>query len=252
VTDFTSIPTVLPRRLLGSLRRRPDAEALTATFSESAGLGALLPALNPFLDRPADMVVPVLEAVLAERDQPDAESVKVVWTGPEPQSGTARDTAVVLQALFGEAREMVFIGGYRFTQGERILSGLHRAMRERGVSARICFGVPGSSGASREADFAARAARTLLDENWPFGEPYPELFYDPLTTRSSTTLVHAKCAIVDEKTSLVTSANFTHHGQEKNIEVGALIRSPRFARSLLAQWLGLIEGGFLARVDARR
>lgn len=39
----------------------------------------------------------------------------------------------------------------------------------------------------------------------------------------------------DEREALVTSANFTHRAQDRNVEVGALIRDPRFARALAAQ-----------------
>jgi phosphatidylserine/phosphatidylglycerophosphate/cardiolipin synthase-like enzyme len=61
--------------------------------------------------------------------------------------------------------------------------------------------------------------------------------------------MHAKCFVVDERITLVGSANFTARGQSRNIEVGALIEDPAFAHSVLAQWQGLMTAGFCARVE---
>jgi phosphatidylserine/phosphatidylglycerophosphate/cardiolipin synthase-like enzyme len=56
---------------------------------------------------------------------------------------------------------------------------------------------------------------------------------------------HAKCVVVDGKRSFVSSANFTDRGQERNIEVGALIDDSRFATQLAQQWDGLVKDGIV-------
>jgi phosphatidylserine/phosphatidylglycerophosphate/cardiolipin synthase-like enzyme len=86
----------------------------------------------------------------------------------------------------------------------------------------------------------------FLRENWPFGPPLPELFYDPRTLPSSSVVsLHAKCIIVDDERALITSANFTDRGQTRNVEVGILIDDPPFAASLAGQWRALTDSGLM-------
>jgi phosphatidylserine/phosphatidylglycerophosphate/cardiolipin synthase-like enzyme len=80
----------------------------------------------------------------------------------------------------------------------------------------------------------------------------PELFYDPRsldvesTKRSS---LHAKCIVVDRRVTFVTSASFTEAAQTRNIEVGSLIRSERFAERLAWHFETLISAGLLKPLD---
>jgi len=60
--------------------------------------------------------------------------------------------------------------------------------------------------------------------------------------------LHAKCVVLDDRETFVTSANFTAAGHERNIEVGALIRDSGFAAALRAQFDSLVEAGILLRV----
>jgi phosphatidylserine/phosphatidylglycerophosphate/cardiolipin synthase-like enzyme len=54
-----------------------------------------------------------------------------------------------------------------------------------------------------------------------------------------------KCIVADRERVLITSANFTGPGQERNIELGALIRDERLAERVLAQFRSLIARGYL-------
>jgi phosphatidylserine/phosphatidylglycerophosphate/cardiolipin synthase-like enzyme len=54
--------------------------------------------------------------------------------------------------------------------------------------------------------------------------------------------LHAKCVVVDSVEVFVSSANFTEAAQQRNLEIGLLLRSPaiasqvgRFFESLLAK-----------------
>ena len=93
-------------------------------------------------------------------------------------------------------------------------------------------------------------AQAFFKDNWPFGDPKPRLYFDPRTVDSERTLLHAKCIVIDDRKSLVTSANFTYHGQSRNIECGVLIEDEAFSRRLHGVWLSLIETGLL--LEARR
>jgi phosphatidylserine/phosphatidylglycerophosphate/cardiolipin synthase-like enzyme len=87
--------------------------------------------------------------------------------------------------------------------------------------------------------------------SWP-GTRLPEVFYDPRglsTDPEKRASWHAKCVVIDDAVSLVTSANFTEWAQERNVEAGALIRSPHFARQLRGQFDALVQSGLVVRLS---
>jgi phosphatidylserine/phosphatidylglycerophosphate/cardiolipin synthase-like enzyme len=84
---------------------------------------------------------------------------------------------------------------------------------------------------------------------WPASAPLPRVFQD--RERSSATTyasMHAKCLLVDAIDLLITSANFTFHGMEGNIEIGVrLFGSPAGeARKVFSH---LLENGIVERVE---
>ncbi len=191
----------------------------------------------------------VVETALAERAR-RCPSPELVWTGPAPvERARHRDTALVLRGLFASARSRVVLAGYRFDHGRRLLEPLHAAMRDRGVTVRMFVHVPVEQDVMR-APPAQQVAHChgevakLLAANWPFGAPYPEVFYEtrPMDTGRFSSM-HAKCVVVDARVALVTSANFTRRAQQDNVEVGALIHDPGFVAALAAQWANAVSHG---------
>ena len=53
--------------------------------------------------------------------------------------------------------------------------------------------------------------------------------------------LHAKCVVVDDERSFITSANFTDRGQTRNVEAGVLIEDRAFSGELGAQWRQLVS-----------
>lgn len=193
----------------------------------------------------------VLDVALAERED-RRPTPELVWTGPEAPVGTARDTAVVLQSLFEGARESVLLAGYSFDHAEDVLAPLYGAMRDHDVSGRFFVDMPQIE---RHADADAHVTRffkKFVDENWPFGEPRPRLYYDKRAIKPGPPWcsLHAKCVVIDGAKAFVSSANFTQRGQERNIEVGVLIEDASFASYLAGQWLGLIDAGMVGEYVA--
>jgi len=189
----------------------------------------------------------ILDVVLAEREQ-RKPTPELVWTGPEEPGGTARDTAVVLRALFEGARESVILAGYSFDHAAAVLAPLHASMRDFEVQACFFVNVPQVDRAlDDEVDYLGRQLGGFMDTNWPFDEPFPKLYYDKRALQPGPPYcsLHAKCVVVDGARAFVSSANFTQRGQERNIEVGVLIEEPSFASYLAGQWLGLIEAGIV-------
>jgi phosphatidylserine/phosphatidylglycerophosphate/cardiolipin synthase-like enzyme len=177
-----------------------------------------------------------------------------VWTGPDARGSAARDTSVVVAELFARARQTVLIAGYSFDDTQDILAPLHAAMRDRQVEASVFVDLTKLSAPAESelADPAETAAKLFLERWWPFGDPKPAIFYDPRTAEPrSLVSLHAKCVVVDDRTTLITSANFTRRGHDRNLELGALIEDPGYARAVVGHWRGLVSHGVFQRLVLR-
>lgn len=189
----------------------------------------------------------LIEVVLAEREHRPPPRLELVWTGPENATSLARDTGIVVRRLFERAEREVIIGGFRFDQGESLFRPLHERMQR---SLRVTLFVDIEGHAPVQAlgrAYAQTAIARLLRENWPFGEPYPQIYYDPRSAVPGPPWVsmHAKCIVVDECWTFISSANFTERGQQRNLEVGVCIEDRAFASQLAGQWRSLIAGGLV-------
>ena len=193
----------------------------------------------------------VLRGVLAERELGQGAAVSLVWTGPEGPVSMSRDTAVVVQELFSRAERSVLVAGFSFDHGKEILGTLHEAMGARGVKAALFLNIPRIEvPGTGEEEYVAGWVGRFLEKNWPFGDPRPDVYYDPRTVGyGSMASLHAKCVVVDDCRALVTSANFTDRGQSRNIEVGVLVEDEGFARGLATQWWGAVKAGLLGKCE---
>src|SRR5207302_7778395 len=55
---------------------------------------------------------------------------QLVWTGPESQTAQSRDTSVVVQELFGQARRDILVSTFVVRQGATVFAPLARRMAE--------------------------------------------------------------------------------------------------------------------------
>ncbi|HET8933820.1 MAG TPA: DISARM system phospholipase D-like protein DrmC [Polyangiales bacterium] len=224
----------------GQLRTPLTRNELVA-FGVRAQLDALLAVLE---GHPRTAVLALLEAVLLERAALTRPGPELVWTGPEGQAATARDTAVVLRELFESARDVVLLGGYSFTHARNVLAPLHASMVARGVRSTFFVDVKQPAVATIPATLHADTAlEKFVVDNWPFGPPYPAIYYDKraIVPPPPHSILHAKCVVVDCERAFISSANFTMQGQERNIEVGVLLEDKHFATQLAQQWMSLID-----------
>jgi phosphatidylserine/phosphatidylglycerophosphate/cardiolipin synthase-like enzyme len=196
----------------------------------------------------------LLEAIAADRVRRGADQTQVdlVWTGPEGQAATRRDTRVVVRELFMSAQSSVLVAGYAVHQGVQVFRALAERLDELpSLSARLYLNIQRHrTDTSLDAEIVRRFARSFRIEQWP-GTRQPDLFYDPRALGTATggqACLHAKCIVIDRRLALVSSANFTEAAQLRNIEVGALIRSPVFASSLAQQFESLVDQGLLLPV----
>lgn len=249
---LTAVSTSLLQRLRGEIEtgvlRTPIDRAGLAALGVRDQVDELLRALSGHA-RIATLTI--LDIALAERERRNKRP-ELVWTGPEASSATARDTAIVLRELLEQANESVVLAGYDFTYGRDILEPLFISMRDKGIKATFIVHVHQVTIGIDPGVHLQIELGKFVRYNWPFGAPYPDIYYDKraLVPGPPYSTMHAKCVVVDGLRAYVSSANFTQRAQERNIEVGVLLDDPSFARFLASQWLGLIEAGLVARFAA--
>lgn len=150
----------------------------------------------------------------AEESQSKAPRLELVWTGESPPTGSCvRSTEQTIREMIRCARERVLVVGYDLREAsERILDDLREA-RRRGCIITAAFEDNGHN-------------LERLAEVWPGAETdggvrllkWRGLAGDPLAS------LHAKVIAVDQGDVLITSANLTLHGLERNLELGVRIR----------------------------
>jgi phosphatidylserine/phosphatidylglycerophosphate/cardiolipin synthase-like enzyme len=222
---------------------------LTSASLQAAGLGdrAWVAAELAGLDRTGAAVA--LDLVMAERTHGPHPTLDLVWTGPEATASTARDTGVVMREIFAQARERVLIAGYAFDAGAELFEPLFKNMLEHQVRAQMFLNIPRAAPGADTAKHARAYVQQFIIDNWPWPAKYPDFFYDPRTVApDSVESLHAKCVIVDERLTLIGSANFTDRGRTRNIEIGVLIDDVRFGREVALQWQGLINQRLVQRI----
>lgn len=249
---LTRVPTHELRSFVSGIERGSLRFPLTAARLRATGVGGLVEHLPLLSVLDAEQARAFIDCVLAERARQAGPDLELVWTGPDVPETVVRDTAIVVRDLFASAQRSVLVGGCYFSGGEAILKPLYRAIRERGVRAVFCLNLDPSPDQGSIVPHVQKQVRAFIAKNWPFGLPLPELYYDPRTIAPlergrGPVLLHSKCVVVDERTAFISSANFTHNGQARNIETGVQINDEKFARELAGHWHGLIRAGLLER-----
>jgi phosphatidylserine/phosphatidylglycerophosphate/cardiolipin synthase-like enzyme len=181
-----------------------------------------------------------------------SDRVQLVWSPPELDHVNARDTAVVVQGLFREAKISVIIVSYALDQGQNAesLFGELAARMDASPSLRVRLFTNIQRKYGNETpsvELAKTFAKNFRENLWP-GARLPEVYYDPRSLElegGTRSVLHAKCIVVDGERAFLTSANFTVAAQLRNIEAGVLVDDKGFATRLVRQFEVLVESNVL-------
>ena len=262
-------------------RRLAALPAKVRVTEEHVGDEETCVALGALLGQPAWVVSSLLEAVLSERGTftrpaPSVESPKsepappvfvvqrrygttspeLVWSGDTGGRSCARATRFVIDELFASVRSSVLIAGFSFYRATELFTPLFKRARALAASGAAvptvrvildCSQANSDEPGDTPDDIARRATRSFRQTCWTDDIIEPELlYYRPSAGRDekgrALHSMHAKCIVVDGEAALVGSANFSNRGRDdRNLEVGALIRDYHFVQSLLAAWADVAE-----------
>jgi phosphatidylserine/phosphatidylglycerophosphate/cardiolipin synthase-like enzyme len=199
------------------------------------------------------LVAAVELLAFARAQQPSIDEViELVTTGPDAGRVTSRDTQVVVQELFRNAEHSILVAGYELYQAAAVFRNLaDRMVEEPPPSVRMFLNVKRPLGdMSLESELIAAFAYRFRTQHWPSDRALPEIYFDPRSLAvdaKQRAVLHAKCVVVDGRTAFVSSANFTEAAQERNIEVGVLVRSAIVAERLEAFFSALVSAGAAKR-----
>jgi phosphatidylserine/phosphatidylglycerophosphate/cardiolipin synthase-like enzyme len=195
-------------------------------------------------------LVAAIELLAAARAQQPSidEIIELVTTGPDAGTVTSRDTQVVVQELFRNAERSVLVAGYELYQAEPVFRTLaNRMVQEPTPVVRMFLNIKRPFGdTTTDAQLIAGFASRFRSDHWPKDRPMPEVYFDPRSLAMDTkrkAALHAKCIVIDGRVAFVSSANFTEAAQERNIEVGVLVRSNIIAERLISFFAALIATG---------
>lgn len=202
-----------------------------------------------------EQIAPTLEMLVADRSRQTSveDAIDLVTTGPEVRGVTNRDTSVVVQELFRYAQKSVLLAGYAVYQGQQVFQTLADRMQERpDLQVRLFLDIQRKHKVTTMASEIVRGfVHRFRRENWPTGRPLPEVYYDPRSLeegRLKKTSLHAKCVVVDSQDVFISSANFTEAAQDRNIEVGILVRSRPTAERLTRFFEAMVADRRLERI----
>ncbi|SCL28651.1 PLD-like domain-containing protein [Micromonospora pallida] len=147
--------------------------------------------------------------------QSAAVRIESVWSGPSTHPVPVRATAQVLVELVAEARTELLLMTYSARPYPPLVSALATAVA-RGVAVTV---VVETLAGARGALNGAEPAAAFVDL------PGVRLWHWPVEQRAvEHAKMHAKIAVADRRVLLLSSANLTQSGVNRNIEAGLLVR----------------------------
>lgn len=191
---------------------------------------------------PAELALALRVADRTDRLHRELQTIELVWTGPVPQNTRLRRTDQVLLDMIESAESSILIVMFAAYHVPAIREALVRAA-DRGVLISFLFESKESSegritfdGLCALGDLASRCEVLT----WPLEQRERD-------ARGTHGTLHAKCAVVDGKSLLVSSANLTEFAMTMNMELGVVIRGGDLPRNVHEHFEGLRVSGILSR-----
>lgn len=156
----------------------------------------------------------LLETAMVSKE---ADKVSLVVTAPPSFSINARTTMNVVQSMINGAERNILITGYSLSSYFSELVDIIIQKSQRGVFVKFFV-----NDLDKQPDFDK-----ILRYKGHFLKVYNYHQDD-----DKMAALHAKVISVDQRQTLITSANLSYHGQQGNIELGTLIESKQIAKQI--------------------
>lgn len=165
----------------------------------------------------ADESDEITETVRAAMNTETADKVSLVVTAPPSFRIDAKPTMTVVRSMLEGAGRNILITGYSLSSYFSELTDTIIDKSQRGVFVKFFI-----NNIEKQPD---------VDKLLRYKGRFLQI-YDYSNEEDKMAALHAKVISVDMKQTLITSANLSYHGQQGNIELGALIESEHTAKQL--------------------
>src|ERR1051326_251478 len=234
----------------GTFLGAPDFDAARSAVAQCVAHAPYRRLISGFLKPDDDTVFPpsiyaamLISAAASERDHRASLNVEVVWTGPESEAVSVRQTEQVILQVIDSATTRITLVSYAVYEIPRIREALVRAAA-RGVHIDVIIETPDKvSGQKEYSTLRAMGADVAACSR---------VYYWPLEQRSTVGakagILHVKCVAADSRWLFISSANLTEYAFAINMELGTLTTAGGAALSVEKLFDGLIARGVLAAV----
>lgn len=160
----------------------------------------------------------IVDLFSADRASHDKEKVDLVATAPGAFAMKVKETDIVVSKLLCGAKKKILLTGYSISSYFDSMIDILINKKDSGVFVKIFL----------DKNENNKGARKIIENRGRFLEvySYEKSKDDPMSA------LHAKIISVDDRYSLITSANLSYHGQEGNIELGTLVTSKGIAHKI--------------------
>lgn len=159
----------------------------------------------------------IIETILESMNTVTPDKVSLVVTAPPSFAINARTTMNVVKSMINDAEKNILITGYSLSSHFSELVDTIIQKSQKGVF--VKFFVNNIEGQP--------AFRKILRAQGGFLK-----VYNYSQRKDKMAALHAKVISVDQRKSLITSANLSYHGQQGNIELGVLIESKQISKQI--------------------
>ena len=165
-------------------------------------------------EKDAEKVISMLISVIKSEKK---EKIDLTITAPITSGIKVRQNQTIVKELLSSAEKSILITGYSMSEYFAELLDLIIQKSQRGILCQI---------------YLNQAEKQMyLDKLMRYKGKFLNV-YDYQNAEDKMAALHAKIICVDGYKSLISSANFSYHGLEGNIEIGTVIESERIAKQL--------------------
>ena len=155
---------------------------------------------------------------------------ELLWTGPETASVPVRQTEEALLQVIRAAKKDLFIVSYVAYAIPNVMDALQDA-QERNVTMNFLLEQSLEAGGKVSVDSIATLKNRLPAAHF-------HIWKQP--NAKVPAAVHAKCAVADGETAMITSANLTDKAMNDNMEIGILLNGGIVPKQLSAHFHALV------------
>lgn len=216
----------------------------TADFRDAAADFLDYWQLRSVVVSPQTAAMALLAAAKTELANRQAESVEIVWTGPETADTRFRQTEQAILEVLNSATKRLTVVSYAVYRIPRIRDALVAAAN-RGVNIRLIVETPNRVEGQTEYDCLRALGENVAS--------VASVYYWPQENRAKDDngkigILHVKCAVADEHRLFLSSANFTEYAFTINMELGLLVTGGKLPGQVERHFERLVDNAVLIRV----